>query len=73
MRKIKNLIRNNKDAMRAYIDKYHIDPDSAAAMYDRPTTDLPNSLFLDDIYNETPYTIYQGSLGSKYEKIKDIR
>lgn len=70
---LEDLIKNNKDAMKAYIDKYHIDPDYATVMHNTPTVDLPNSVFLDDVYNEKPYTIYQGSLGANYEKVKDIR
>jgi hypothetical protein len=70
---LQDLLDNDPLARKAYITQYHLDPENLGPMATRPYRDMPDSLYMDDPYEEKEYDVYQGSLGSKFKNISDFR
>ena len=70
---LQDLLENDINARKAYIQKYHLDPTNLGPLSTRVNRDLPNDVFLNDPYDEEEYTIYQGSLGNQFKNIESPR
>lgn len=70
---LRALLENDINARKAYIKKYHLDPENLGPLSTRVTRDLPEDVFTSDPYDEKEYDIYQGSLGSQFKNIRSPR
>ena len=70
---LQDLLDNDQLARKAYVTKYHLDPTNLGPLATRTHRDLPDSVFIDDPYNQKEYDTYQGSLGSDFKNITNVR
>lgn len=68
-----DLLENDPNAKKAYIMKYHLDPENLGPLATRATRDIPEDIFLSDPYDDKGYDIYQGNMASQFKNIKNLR
>jgi hypothetical protein len=70
---LQDLLDNDPIARKAYITQYHLDPENLGPMATRTHKDMPDSMFIDDPYEDKDYDVFQGSLGKDFKNISDFR